>query len=325
MRRYATGLVGALKKYGDVREIGDLNEPVGYYKKYFQYFLKARTVTAGPALILSERFSFLLRALNKASSKTVVCHDLITMKNPNLSWMIRKRYGYTLNTMLKHADHIVCISASTKNDLIEYSGNDTISKLQVIHNGLEDFWFDVRPGVPSITSLTGRPYFLVVGTDAWYKNFSTVIEALAQMPKDVSLVKVGRLSDQSRKLLKTKGMEQRVIELSRISDADLASLYSNATALLQPSWMEGFGWPPAEAMAVGCPVIVSNRSSLPEVCGEAALYIDPADYTQLANAMMDVLSSELQRSSMKEKGRRQAEKFRWDETATKFVSLLHGK
>lgn len=324
MRRYAAGFVRALNKITEVRQFGDPQQEVSYYKKYIQYFLRARKANSDPAIILSERFSFLLHALENARSRTVVCHDLITLKRPGLSWTIRKRYEMTLNIMLRKADFVVCVSESTKNDLIEFGGHSIAPRVHAIHNGLEDLWFTFTADTKAVEIAGGRPYFLVVGTDAWYKNFPAVVNAMAQLPREVVLVKVGRISDSSRVLVNAKGLENRFIEVSGVTDAELANLYAKAIALVQPSWIEGFGWPPAEAMAVGCPVIASNRSSLPEVCGDAAMYVDPGDTDALAGAMNEILGNAQKRDEMKKLGKIQASGFHWDETAAKFVSLLGG-
>lgn len=116
---------------------------------------------------------------------------------------------------------------------------------------------------------------------------------------------------------------KRVRFLKYVPTPELPALYAAATALVYPSLYEGFGLPPLEAMACGCPVIVSNTSSLPEVCGNAACYIDPKNEDEMAEVMVAVVSDGGLRLKLKNKGLSRAKLFSWDKTALGIHNILN--
>jgi glycosyltransferase involved in cell wall biosynthesis len=107
-----------------------------------------------------------------------------------------------------------------------------------------------------------------------------------------------------------------------VSDEALAGLYTNAMCLVFPSFYEGFGLPPLEAMLLGCPVIASNRSSLPEVCGTAALFCDPSDPTTIANSISFLVKNPEKVSTMRMTSKVHAENFTWNKSATRLLQVL---
>ena len=165
-------------------------------------------------------------------------------------------------------------------------------------------------------------YILFVGTFEPRKNLSGLLAAyavlIAHMPDAPQLLIVGRrgwlyesLFDQARSL----GVENRVIWREDITDADRVALYNGATLLTLPSFYEGFGLPPLEAMACGVPVVVSNRSSLPEVVGDVGLYVDPDRPESIADKLYQALTDSGWRSQAKTAGIARAATFNWRQTA----------
>ena len=116
--------------------------------------------------------------------------------------------------------------------------------------------------------------------------------------------------------------DQNIIFTGHISDEELITLYKNATLFVFPALYEGFGLPPLEAMACGCPVIVSNVASLPEVCGDAAYYVDPYNIESIAEGMQKVLADESLQQSMREKGLKRAKLFSWEKSAKEYVRVF---
>jgi glycosyltransferase involved in cell wall biosynthesis len=112
--------------------------------------------------------------------------------------------------------------------------------------------------------------------------------------------------------------------LGHVPDADLPALMSGAVAFVYPSLHEGFGLPPLEAMACGTPVITSNRSSLPEVVGDAGVFVNPEDRAALADAMARVVDERPLREDLRERGLKQAERFSWEETARLTLRVYEG-
>jgi glycosyltransferase involved in cell wall biosynthesis len=107
-----------------------------------------------------------------------------------------------------------------------------------------------------------------------------------------------------------------------VSDSELRALYENAACFVYPSFYEGFGFPPLEAMACGCPVIVSKASSLPEVCGDAALYCDPKNSKDIAEKIQRVVHDETLRAEMRKKGLARAELYSWERCAKETMAVI---
>lgn len=228
---------------------------------------------------------------------------------------------------MSRARFIVCISESTRNDLLKFVPGINSNKIKVIHNGIERFWntnvqeFEDERRFEA--KYAGNKFFLVVGTDAWNKNFQSIIEQLSVIDTmGYCLVKIGAISAEHLQQVHSTGMTHVIRHEKYVTDDELKWLYQHATALIFPSLHEGFGWPPLEAMACGCPVIASGKASVPEVCGQAAIYIDPTSKEELTRALLDIANNNLLREQLIEAGVNQARQFTWEHTATNFEDLL---
>jgi len=115
---------------------------------------------------------------------------------------------------------------------------------------------------------------------------------------------------------------EKIELLENISEEELIKLYKNALLLAFPSFYEGFGLPPLEAMACGCPVVVSNIASLPEVCGDAAYYVDPYNIESIAEGMYKVLTNESLRQSLIQKGLKQTKLFSWEKSSREHIKIF---
>lgn len=167
-----------------------------------------------------------------------------------------------------------------------------------------------------------RPFVLAVGSLSPHKNFSLVVKAVGMLPDaEFDLVVAGgadpRIFSGSGQIL-----PDCVRYLGYVSDAELRALYEAADCFVFPSLYEGFGLPPLEAMSLGCPVISSDAASLPEVCGDAAVYIDPDDATALAKTLKRVMGDAELRSRMAQSGRNRAAIFTWSNAAELFLDGL---
>lgn len=213
------------------------------------------------------------------------------------------------------ADSILCISNSTKRDLLKYFPN-VEPKINVTHLASE-FSKDWSYGDESVPS---RPYFLYVGgrTKA-YKNFDGLLYAFSKVatanPHPI-LVVVGRcFNKEERRLIKHLKIESRIVSYGYVNDKYLAKLYRCAEAFVYPSLYEGFGIPPLEAMICGTVVIASNTSSIPEIVGDAAILFEPTALNELAEILIYILDSPACHERLISQGYKQAQKFSWSKTA----------
>jgi len=169
-------------------------------------------------------------------------------------------------------------------------------------------------------------YILFVGTLQPRKNIAKLIEAFAEIKdKQIKLVIVGKkgwLWEEILESPKKYNVAERVKFLDFVGDEDLPSLYKNATCFILPSLYEGFGLPVLEAMKYGCPVLISDVSSLPEVGGDAAVYFDPTNADDIAQKIDQVISDEKTRKEMIGKGYNQVKKFSWEKTAKETLKVL---
>lgn len=174
------------------------------------------------------------------------------------------------------------------------------------------------------------PYILSVGSIQPRKNLARLINAYAslrgkyaeaELPKLVLVGKRAWLYDETMRALTQTGLKESVILTGYVPETDLPALYSSALCFVYPSYFEGFGLPPLEAMKCGAPVIVGNQTSLPEVVGDAALTVDPYDVSSIAAAIERLVKDSDLRRELSVKGRSRAETFDWRETARRTLQI----
>lgn len=224
---------------------------------------------------------------------------------------------------IRRADHIICISESTKNDLLNLISIDP-SKVSVIYLGyssdrdLPSEQLQVKP--------ISDPYILYVGDRYGYKNFSGLLQAYAnseRLKKNFKLVCFGSLplSSGERNSAHQLGIADTDLLHFSGNDAVLKQFYQGAAAFVYPSMYEGFGIPPLEAMSSSCPVVCSNTSSIPEVVGNAAELFDPADIDSMVDALEKVLFSSDYANNLIQLGLQRLQNFSWQTCAEQTSSI----
>ncbi|EAZ88744.1 glycosyltransferase family 4 protein [Crocosphaera chwakensis] len=268
----------------------------------------------------------------RKASKIMTIHDLTFIKFPQYSTKIVKGYLERIKHCLSWTDAIITFSESTKQDIIKLLNIDpnviyvTPQASRYSPNYLtRQILYDNRN---FIDYYLYKPYFLFVSTLEPRKNILTLIQAFEYLKQNYKiphqLILVGKKGWNYQDILETintSQIKEDIQHLDYISDELVAILYSQAEAFIYPSFYEGFGLPVLEAMTLGSPVITSPTSSLPEVAGDAALYIDPTDYYQLAQTMLKVVDNSTLRKEMINKGKIQAEQFSWQQTAEKTLNV----
>lgn len=270
----------------------------------------------------------LLPRLDNPTVLTV--HDLIFERYPQHHTQRNRLFLHVgMPLFVQAASAIIAVSQHTRRDLVELYGADA-AKIHVVYEGV-----DMRFQPAAIDDIQrvaqhyspGRPYLLMVGTLEPRKNHAAALRALARLkawgwPHRLLLVGgQGWLFEPIRREIESSGLENDVHFAGFVPDADLPPLYSGAAAVLVPSLYEGFGFPVLEAQACGAPVVCSDASSLPEVAGNAALLVKPEDDEALAHAVHLLFSQPAAGHVLREMGRKQASRFRWDTCARETVEV----
>ncbi|MBN1535642.1 MAG: glycosyltransferase family 4 protein [Anaerolineales bacterium] len=251
-------------------------------------------------------------------NQIVTIHDASVFATPySYSRSFLMKYRLVYKVLAKTAKLILTVSDFSKTELIKYCHIDP-QRLVVIPEG-SDHILRIEPdqGVFEKHNLGKNPYLLTVGTNAPHKNLKIIYQAAEKLSAQaLDFVVVGSDFDRWFNAPQITSSD-RIKKLGFLSDAELKAVYQKAVAFIFPSQYEGFGLPPLEAMACGCPVIASNTASVPEICGDAALYFDPDNPAELVEKIMRVINDVNLQSELRGKGISRASHFSWAATSKK--------
>ena len=217
-------------------------------------------------------------------------------------------------TVIKKASHIIAVSRNTKNDIIERFRIPE-EKISVVYHGYD---MKVKSKNDSPDIQIPEKYILYVGARNRYKNFTNLVKAIPPLIRQDDQLHLvctggGSFTEEEKKLFASLGITDRLFQYT-VSDAMLGWLYQHALCFVYPSFYEGFGLPVLEAFSYNCPVIVSNRSSLPEVSGDAALIIEPENPASILHQLEKLHSDEQLRQQLINKGHKRLTFFSWERT-----------
>jgi len=256
-------------------------------------------------------------------------YDLAYEINP--SWYKEKWYSYVKKSAVR-ADMVVTTSFSTKNDIVNLYGISP-DKIRVVYLGVNRTLFNSSCTSHNEISIKkyGLPekFILTVATSVRRKNIPLLISAYDSMSgkgKIEKLVIVAgshNVKSEIDEIVRERNIQNKVLCLSEVPTEDLADFYRMATLFIFPSLYEGFGLPVIEAMACGCPTILSNISSLPEVGGDAAVLVDPHNEEEIIHTMEEILLDEKRRDEMRIRGLERANFFTWEKTVKKTLKVYH--
>jgi glycosyltransferase involved in cell wall biosynthesis len=278
---------------------------------------------------------FVLPPLNGKLRKIVTVHDLAFLEHPE--YAVPQLAAYLKKVApeaVAAADVVAAVSGETRRALIEYFSTPP-EKITLVPNGIRSYLRRITDPIllEAVRHKYGlkSPLVLGVGTLEPRKNHLGLIKAFHRAASSSNrqarpaMLAIaggeGWMYDETRQAVADLKLEQKVRFLGRVSDLDLMLLYSLADVFVFPSFYEGFGVPPLEAMACGVPVIVSNISSLPEVVGDAALLVNPHDTGAIAQAILRVLGNPQLQEELRQKGYERARHFTWAESARKMLSI----
>ena len=250
----------------------------------------------------------------------ITVHDLISEKFTVKKTINRPRIDQKKRA-IKSADHIICISNTTKSELLKFYEIPEY-KISVIYLGCDSF-------DTSKTFSFGdykNNYLLFVGKRGWYKNFNRFILAFSHskyLRDNFTILAFGGGEFTQSELSEFKDLKiEKNLKWMGGSDEKLAECYLNAAALIYPSLDEGFGLPPLEAMSLGCPVIASNQGSIPEICKENIVYFDPYDLESIRETIENTMLSSDSTKKNIVAGKKYVENFTWASTINK-TNLLY--
>jgi len=264
--------------------------------------------------------------------QVVTIHDVATLDHPEaFNPRFAAWYRFLIPRLANRVRRVITISEFTKQRLLAYVPVEE-ERVVVIYNGVDQRF---RPHTPeSITQvrkplgLPGKRYVLSVGTLEPRKNIPRLIQAWARivdkLPDDIWLVLAGQegRGDLYARLSGLNMLPPRVHLTGYVPDELLPALYAGAMVFVFPSLYEGFGLPPLEAMASGVPVLTGNRTSLPEIVGDAGMMVDPTSVDQIAEGLLSLIQDETLRLELRRKGLDRAAQFSWDKTAQKTWEVL---
>lgn len=250
----------------------------------------------------------------------VMVHDLIPLRFPKWTSPLTPYFRYYVPQVLAQAQHILCNSAATANEVVETFGiaAEKITPIPLAYD-TDNFRF---------LDLPTQPYFMYLGRHDPPKNVQRLVSAFARLRDrhHYELWLVGSVDRRYTPALMAQaaelGVGAQVKCLNYVPYRDLPQLLNQAIALIFPSLWEGFGFPVLEAMACGTPVVTSNLSALPEVAGDAAILVNPYQVDEITAAMQMLGQDGTVRSHLRAAGLERASQFRWEKTAEKTAAVL---
>lgn len=264
--------------------------------------------------------------------RIVTVHDLIAVHfGMDIPLWSRQYFGHWMPYTYRFADHIISVSQYTKKDIMRLLGIPS-NKISVIYHGIEEDYFTHLPTPANLAAIKKKfgitgPFLLYVGTINPRKNLVFLIEVFIEIAKQhptLQLVIVGKKGwyyDELFTMIDKYNLRKRVILTDYINDSDKRVLYGAATVFVFPSLYEGFGLPIIEAMALQLPVIASDRSSIPEVLGDAGISLNPTDKASWVNAILKIVANRSLQKKYIAAGLKQARRFSWKNTALQTIAV----
>ena len=278
--------------------------------------------------IVHQTYFYPINTFHRRAKRVLTIYDMIHEKFPSDFPSNDKTAKYKKLAALS-ADHIICISESTRRDVIDILGVES-HKTSVVYLGFS-FFTPLKNTPNDVDHFFTRPYLLYVGQRGGYKNFEQFIRAYVKSKALTEAFRIicfggGAFTPNEIRIMSDLGISRDAVLQISGHDQLLGHFYKNAAAFVYPSLYEGFGIPPLEAMSQGCPVVCSLGSSIPEVVGDAGEYFDPNNVLDICKAIERVVFSKARTRELQLMGERQLTKFSWDkcaqETGEVYLNLI---
>lgn len=278
-------------------------------------------------VLISQNFS----PFFSTSRRITYIHDVIYASHPEYFSLLERLYFSPMRILARRADKVCTISYSEKERLLLHRFSNSPQLIDVIYHGIDPQFRPAASFAPSqLTKVRARyllpkNYLLYVGRFNERKNLKNLLKAYSLIPREkIPLILVGRSDWKSfdvEAYIKELGLESDVRTLGYVEESDLPVIYALATVFCYVSSQEGFGLPPLESMASGVPVVVSNSSSLPEVCGDSAVYVNPTEPEDIARGIQRLVGDSSLYRIKREAALLRAGQFKWETAAKSLISV----
>jgi len=247
------------------------------------------------------------------SNQISTIHDLSIYNKKNWhSFLYKLFYKMIIPKMIRCSHKILTVS--------EFSKKEIINKFNLLDDDVKVINNAISLSKTGNKNIKSDSYILFVGASSSRKNLFNAIEAFNKIKDRNVRFKIVGLANRYRRLIENN---KKIDVYNQINDNELSSLYLNAELLIFPSFYEGFGIPPIEAMYFGCPVIVSNLEVFKELYQKAAIYIDPHNVDQMKNSMIEILDNKSLRKDLINEGFIQSEKFSWKKSSKSLIDTIN--
>ncbi|MGH0508186.1 glycosyltransferase family 4 protein [Bacillus paranthracis] len=253
----------------------------------------------------------------------VTVHDVFHLrKDINNNSLVKQIYAKALfNFVSKKADKIITVSDFTKNEYLSYVNEGDRDKVNVIYNGVDTTWYLNKQKVET-------KYMVYVGNVKPHKNLLRLIKAFKSIKDEIphNLIIIGKrdgfITPDNTVLGEAEEIPDRIHFTGYLEDNELREVVASADFLVYPSLYEGFGLPPLEAMACGCPVLASKAASIPEVCKDYVEYVDPYDINDIANGILNLANNDEKKREMSSRGIAYAKSYTWEQCAIEVARCM---
>ena len=268
----------------------------------------------------------------KAKKRVVTIHDVFHLAFYDTLSFKQKLYAkFVINQAVKKSDIILTVSKFSKKEIVKYTRAS--KNIEIVYNAIDFDKFKIIDNKQVLLNIKEKyklpnSFLLFVGNVKPHKNLKNLLLAIKDLNINVVIVgkKDGFITGDNgiKNVIKNNSLEKKVYFTGYVDDEDMPAIYNLADIFVFPSLYEGFGIPPLEAQACGTPVIVSNIASLPEVCGDSALYCNPYDVNDIKEKIEVLLNNENLRQKLIQKGFENIKRFSWKKSAKKIMEIIEG-
>ncbi|WP_428330049.1 glycosyltransferase family 4 protein [Mucilaginibacter sp.] len=331
-KAYDTTLLGdaeTLSSLSSIAQVIPFNSPIYSIDEQRKYKKAAKPAD----LFWSPHYNVPLMWV-KSKRRIATIHDVYHLAfYKELSFKQKLYAKVVINAAVKLSDEVITVSGFSKGEIIKYTGCAT-QKVNVVYNGVSQAAsYNNTQNVRDKYSLPAN-YILFVGNVKPHKNLKTLLKAYlllsSELKQQYKVVIVGKRDgfltgdEELTHWIKSQPeVQQAILFTGYVANEDMDTIYKNASLFVFPSVYEGFGLPPLEAMLNSCPVIAAATSSLPEVCGDAALYFNPRNEIELTNKMTEVLTQKSVSDGLLTNGLQRIKQFTWDDCAAKHIEIFN--